>query len=142
MEHSKFKHSWMITMKKLAAWAVFTCLLLLTSPAAQAESIETLIKGLKSENPEQRIQAAEALKEMGPLAAPAVPALLESLHGKDLAVQHEALAALEKIGPAAHSAVPELVKLLENKDKARLHSGAIDALGAAMVTTGRRHFRH
>ncbi|MBS0265495.1 MAG: HEAT repeat domain-containing protein [Planctomycetes bacterium] len=117
-------------MRKLAAWAVILLLLVQAPSALRAETVDALIKGLKSENPEKRIQSAEALKDLGPLAASAVPALIEALHGKDLAVQHEALLVLEKIGPAARRAVGDLVKLLENQEKARLHSGAVDALGA------------
>jgi HEAT repeat protein len=114
----------------LALAVAFALLLQPILPAANAEDAGKLIQGLKSESPDQRIQAAESLKEMGPLAAPAVPALAEALHDKNLAVQLEVLLTLERIGPAAREAVGELIKVLENKDRPRLHSGAVDALGA------------
>jgi HEAT repeat protein len=120
----------MITMRNVAALALAFLISLLAATNLQAESIESLIQDLKSQQPDRQIQAAEALAKLGPFSAPAVPALIEALQGKNLALQHEALIALEKIGPAARGAVNDLVKLLDNKEKARLHAGAVDALGA------------
>jgi HEAT repeat protein len=118
-------------MRITAAFFV-TAVLFLFTPArpANAEGVDQIAKGLKAESPDQRIHAAEQLKELGPLAAPAVPALIEALHDKNLSVQHEALLALEHIGPAARGAVGELIGILQKNDRSRLHSGAIEALGA------------
>jgi HEAT repeat protein len=98
--------------------------------AAEPASVDTLIHDLQSEKSEQRIHAAEALGQRGPLAAPAVSALVKALGDKSLEVQHEALLALGHIGPAARDAVPPLVALLKSPAAARLHTGAIDALGS------------
>ena len=98
--------------------------------AAEPASVDTLIRNLTSEKSDERAHAAAALGELGPLAAPSVTALVKALGDKNLAVQHEALMALGHIGPAARSAVPELVALLKSPEAARLHTGAIDALGA------------
>jgi HEAT repeat protein len=118
-------------MRTVAALSIVVTLLAFTAlPVAVAEGmkVDGLIRELKSGNLQQQIKAAEALKDLGPLAAPAVPALVEALNDKNPGLQHEALMTLERIGPAARGAVGDLIKLLENKDKSRLHSGAIDAL--------------
>jgi HEAT repeat protein len=123
-------------MRILLSLAISICLisqfaLHAADPANVAKpSVETLIGNLKSEKSDERAQAAAALGELGPLAAPAVTALVKALGDKSLDVQHEALMSLGNIGPAARAAVPELVALLKSPESARLHTGAVDALGA------------
>jgi HEAT repeat protein len=51
-----------------------------------------------------------ALDNMGPLAAPAVPALVKALRDPDANVRPWAARALGNIGPAAEAAVPALPK--------------------------------
>ena len=51
-----------------------------------------------------------ALDNMGPLAAPAVPALIRALRDPDAKVRPWAARALGSIGPAAEAAVPALQK--------------------------------
>ena len=94
---------------------------------------------MKSETPAERACAADALGELGPLAAPAVGALTAALDDSSLAVQIEALIALERIGPAAREAVPALVAVLK-RDNSRIRDRAIEVLGAigpdAVVSRG------
>jgi hypothetical protein len=96
-----------------------------------------LMEGLKSRNEADRVCAAIACENLGPVAAPAVPALLEVLtnhddhdDGNEIA-RNRALGALEAIGPAAARAVPALIELLHG---AGLDSSAVkitDAISSA-----------
>lgn len=97
--------------------------------AVEPPAIDALVRDLRSTKPEQRAKAAEALGQLGPLAAPAVRGLVSALSDTSVEVQLEALMALEHIGPAARGAVPELVAILKDP-KSPLHGGAIDALGS------------
>jgi HEAT repeat protein len=90
-------------------------------------AVPTLIKGLKSENPDVRQAAAWGLHYLGPDAHEAVPALAE-LVKKDEKACNFALQALGAIGPDASPAVPAIVSLLCDGDK-QLQSWALGTLG-------------
>ncbi len=62
-----------------------------------AKSVPLLIKGLADPEPKVRIEAAAALRNIGPLAKDAVPALKMALNDKDESVRDTASAALKAI---------------------------------------------
>src|SRR5262249_27235603 len=78
-------------------------------PAVGGKSVSEWVKALKDKQAKVRGEAAAALKQLGPKAGAAVPALIELLQDSDPFVRIEAVAALEAIGPAA---VPPLVRAL------------------------------
>ncbi len=75
------------------------------------------INELKSSDTASRLKATQALGEMGPDAAEAVPALAkvmrEDPEGK---VQNDAALALSKMAPASAAAVPDLIAVLDGQD--------------------------
>jgi HEAT repeat protein len=73
--------------------------------------LPALIQLLKDEYPEIRVAAVSALREMGPAAVDAVPALTEELDDKSIRL--EVLYALAGMGPSAKAAVPALTELLK-----------------------------
>jgi HEAT repeat protein len=97
--------------------------------SADSADVDTLIRELRSVNPNRRAKAADALADLGPQAAPAVRSLMGALTDPSRKVQIGALIALERIGPEARAAVPELVQLLKGKDL-ELYPGAVAALSA------------
>ena len=104
----------------LAAIAAGTIALarLLRVPAAAAEPddarVATLIDRLKQGEFEERRRAADALGDLGPAAARAVPALVAALQDEHVEVHWYALDALGRIGRAPASAVPALTAELTN----------------------------
>src|SRR5262245_62993714 len=97
--------------------------------SADPPDVDTLIRELRSVNPNRRAKAADALADLGPQAAPAVRSLMGALTDPSRKVQIGALIALERIGPEARPAVPELVQLVKGKDS-ELYPGAVAALAA------------
>ncbi len=79
-------------------------------PAQSQASITRWINELKSETPQARIAAADALGKCGAEAKGAVPALLEAATSGHPWMDTAMLAAVQQIGPAA---VPVLLDLLE-----------------------------
>jgi HEAT repeat protein len=71
-----------------------------------------LLEGLKHPNPGLRATAAMELRELGPAARPATPALAEALKDRSLNVRYWAATALAAIGPDAREAVPALLAAL------------------------------
>lgn len=74
-----------------------------------------LISDLESDDEGERWDAAGELKDMGPLAAPSVPALIKVLRNRRLTefnayVRGMACDALGAIGPEARDAVPTLIE--------------------------------
>ena len=104
--------------------------------AAQGDlsaQIEKNIKALKNPDSDPTVKrlAAEALRQIGPAAAPAVPALIETLKDTDPTAKWLAADALGAIGPAAAPAIPALVEVLKDKGANSLaRAGAASALGA------------
>jgi hypothetical protein len=81
------------------------------------------------------IDAIEALGDMGPKAAPAVPAMIPGLYHKDLRAVSATACAFSKIGPGAAPAVPALIELVQSGPRSDTLEGwypykeAIIALG-------------
>jgi vesicle coat complex subunit len=71
-----------------------------------------------------RRSAADALSNIGPAAADAVPALAEALKDQDTGVRRSAADALSNIGPAAADAVPALAEALKDQDTGVRRSAA------------------
>ncbi|HVR34535.1 MAG TPA: HEAT repeat domain-containing protein [Methylomirabilota bacterium] len=68
---------------------------------------------LADPKPGVRIDAAQLLKNLGPEAKPAIPALIEALQDENADVLRFAAQALGSIGPEARAAVPGLIEVLE-----------------------------
>ena len=78
--------------------------------------IEELLAMLAAPALEPRVGACQALKALGPRAAPAVDALRGSLSEQDLWLRIKAAEALAGIGAAAMPTVPRLLELLATVD--------------------------
>jgi HEAT repeat protein len=92
-------------------------------------AIPVLVQLLQSERVTARWKAADLLKERGPDARPAVPALLQALHYSDAHVQTVAVTALEAIGYTGPEAIPVLQAMLTREgrlsaERALAHYGA------------------
>ena len=78
-------------------------------PTHQGRYLSSWIRDLDSSQDYKRRQACEAIAEMGPAAAAAVPELIELLDDVNPGVQEFARDALATMGPAT---IPELMRLL------------------------------
>ncbi len=76
----------------------------------------------------ERERHIRKLAEIGPAAAPAIPALIAALKDEDWDVRSSAARALGNIGPAAASAVPSLIAALKDENR-NVWDKAVDALG-------------
>lgn len=94
------------------------CVLILVScsgmskkPIEEApERFHLVLKKLRDEDFNVRMEAARELGRMGPSAEPAVPYLVEALKDNAVKVRIWAALALGEIGPDAKEAIPELKK--------------------------------
>ncbi len=93
--------------------------------AATPEQLKTLIGQLNQGNDTQKIAAVTALADLGPAAAPAVPALVKLFTVRDEYLRLNAAVALGKVGKAA---VPALTIALTVND-ADVRYYALSALG-------------
>jgi HEAT repeat protein len=80
--------------------------------AAGVQAVPSLIEGLKNEK--AAYWACLILRDMGPIAKDAVPALTEQLKNPRLEIRREAALALGAIGADAKSALPALASLLDD----------------------------
>src|SRR5262249_25579170 len=94
------------------------------APRPKGKSVEDWTLALLEANPKARVQAADALGEIGPGAAAAVPALVEALADRDVGVQLAVINALGRIGKAA---VPRLTEALGSAQET-VRENAADAL--------------
>jgi len=77
--------------------------------------VPILMEGLVHEGNATQSDAIHALGELGPMAAEAVPALLEIVLDEEQYMVHpDAIRLLGKIGPAARSALPDLLEILSD----------------------------
>lgn len=77
-------------------------------PPHAGSALFPLLEDLASEDATVRISAVMAIRELGPIAWPAVPALTEALSDPVMPVRKGAAGALGGIGPAAEASVPAL----------------------------------
>jgi hypothetical protein len=85
-------------------------------------------------NKNLKLFVAEALGNIGPAAASAIPSLTEALLDADMDVRERAAEALGKIGPAAVLAIPSLTAALRDPDK-EVRGAAVEALGKIGTAT-------
>ncbi|MBI4556556.1 MAG: HEAT repeat domain-containing protein [Candidatus Hydrogenedentes bacterium] len=110
--------------------------------AVTASNLPELIEALGDSDYVVRSRAARALAELGPEAAPAVPALVALLERRDDFAM-EAAMTLGAIGPAAKEAIPALVEAAEQgsavpveegRDALRVYAGeALGRIGPAAL---------
>lgn len=126
---------------------VFTCLspgLIQAQESSQQsekvseETLDRLIQELQSSDKDRRREAALRLSELGPLAAPAAPQLIEALADSDQQVWFFSVTAIAKIGPAAEAAIPTLIEGLEANRRFGdqvwyRHSFALGKIGPAAI---------
>jgi len=94
-----------------------------------ADAVPILNEALK--RPNTAYLACAAIEQIGPDAAPTVPALIELLGStKHSHLLIQTLLALASIGPAAQSASPQIIPLLETSTDATVPVAAAYALGS------------
>lgn len=119
-------------------WAAFALAGITRDGAYLPELVEIVAEGPKHDEPERslREKALELLTALGPVAAPAVPDLLDVLEeGRSGSFEEiRAIEALGEIGPAAAPAVPRLIRVLKPSDNplhvSWYHGAAARALGS------------
>jgi HEAT repeat protein len=87
-----------------------------------------LVAGLQDEDAEIRNHAALALRDLGPAASSAVPALIATLADHDLSVRGAAVQALGAMGFAAKEAVEPLLLISDRDPCLFVRADALDAL--------------
>jgi HEAT repeat protein len=80
-------------------------------------TIEGLAMALSDPDYAVRSRAAKAIGEMGPDAAPAIPALAQALSDPSPEMRLFTAEAFSKIGPAAEPALPEIMKALSSDER-------------------------
>ncbi|MFC1581968.1 HEAT repeat domain-containing protein [Planctomycetota bacterium] len=80
----------------------------------EREGLQVLIQLLSDDKKDFRNRTAYMLGELGPSAAPAIPALLRTLKDEANDVRQTAANALGKLGPTAKPAVPALIEALKD----------------------------
>jgi HEAT repeat protein len=90
----------------------------------------SVIEGLKAKDPSERAEAAVGLGSLGWRAAPALPALIETLHDPDARVRLAAATAFRALGTNASSALSALMAALPKEADAPTRAGLIQALDA------------
>lgn len=81
-------------------------------PPHADEALLPLLADFESGSTEERIAAAMAIRELGIVAWPAIPALIDALADPIIGVRRSAAGALGGIGPTAAAAVPALTQRL------------------------------
>ena len=106
-----------VTMKlsQLIVWLALP----LVAPA-QAPKLSQWVEQLRSQKPEERISAIEALGKLGPKAKEAIPALVQAFQDREESVRDAAVASLVKIGPG----VVPLVIVEYPREKTRRYNGS------------------
>ena len=91
----------------------------------QPKNVQDMIQDLDRPFPNARYEAANALCDLGPKAAPAIPRLTRGLDDAENMVRMACIRALGSIGQAASNAVPTLQKLRSNEES-MLTTSALD----------------
>ena len=92
------------------------CLGCTKEPGYQEKTLSQWKAELQDKDSGVRTAAATALRNMGPKAKVAIPALTELLRDKDSGVRQAAARTLGNMGPEAKSAVVALTKALQDDD--------------------------
>jgi len=79
--------------------------------------LPALMKALGDNDADVRAWSAQAIGEIGPVAAEAVPALIALLRNPDVGSRNSAAIALRKIGPEAKAALPALREALSDPNE-------------------------
>lgn len=83
-------------------------------PTYDGVTLTEWVRQMDERIPSARIHAAYVIAELGPAAAPAVPALRRALDDADPVMRYAAAWALSEIGTAARAAFPELAAHAED----------------------------
>lgn len=99
--------------------------------------VDALAQGLAVEREWSfgREAMAEALANLGEVAAPATPQLIRALEASEVGVRRKAAEALLKIGPKAKSAQSKLVQLVSNDEDDDVRQLSVLALGKIQADT-------
>ncbi len=105
-------------------------------------ALNLLAGSLKNPKPDVRRSAVEGFGEVGPLAAPAMKAILPLLDDKDRGVKRATIIACGKIGPAAKGAAEKIAQGLPDKnDGVSLRAVEVLAqMGKASLPEVMKHF--
>jgi HEAT repeat protein len=101
------------------------------APASATSSIQALARALKDTDPNVRIEAVNALAELGPAAAETVPALLDALDSNaklTLESQDFQMAVARALTRIGKPAVPALVRTIGESEKWQVRSAAVRAI--------------
>jgi HEAT repeat protein len=112
-----------------------------STPSYDGVSLAEWTRQLGDQIPSVRIHAAYVMAELGPSAAPSVPALRRALADEDPVMRYAAAWALSEIGDAARAAFPELARLAEDDavgDVRWIAAKALRKLGVAEARPGER----
>src|SRR5690242_7970492 len=85
-------------------------------PVPDYRPVAELVARLGDLDDDSRLRAAFELRQRGPAAAQAVPALIVALHDRKAEIRQEAAFALGRIGAPAKPAIPALVAALKDED--------------------------
>jgi hypothetical protein len=103
---------------------------LATLVSAQAADIDSLVRALR--DPDKTADAKGdtclQLMDLGPAAAPAVPALIGLLNNQDEMLRDYAVTTLDRIGPAARNALPALRRTATKDSSAEIRELAHAAI--------------
>ena len=92
----------------------------------EPKTVEEMVAGLTRLASDARYESARALRELGPAARPAIPALITACHDPDDTVRICCVHALENVGREASNALPTLGKMLnEEQNQTSLAQTAI-----------------
>lgn len=116
----------------------------LTLPTVGSDdlSLMELTGRLQDANPEMRLEAVRALKQLGPQAKTAVLRLSDALEDKEPLIRIEAARALGAIGPEAKATIPALIKRFGDKDQVRLEGAVWFAAAKALGEIGPASMPH
>jgi HEAT repeat protein len=123
----------------------FACLVSFANLRATGDEVATpmeLAGRLRDADPEIRLEAVRALKQLGPQAKTAVLGLSDALEDKEPLIRIEAARALGAIGPDAKAAIPALVKRLDDKDAVRSEGAVWFAAAKALGEIGPASMPH
>lgn len=91
--------------------------------------LDEVIGALSSDDRHVQSTAAALLRQLGPLAAPAVDPLIEALNSSDRHLQREAILALGAIGSPSEPATPYLIDAMASHPTEDIGVFAAEALG-------------